>query len=82
MVTKEQLHKLVEELSQDEMEAARRYLEYLRDAGDPLIRLLRHAPFDDEPEDEDEQAAVAEGRANLAAGRVVSHDEVRREFGL
>lgn len=82
MATKEKLHELVEQLPPGEIEAARRYLEYLRDLGDPLLRMLMQAPLDDEPEDEEERAAIAEGRAEIAAGRVVTHDEVKREFGL
>lgn len=82
MVTKEELHRLVEELPQGEMGAARRYLEYLRNMGDPFLRALMEAPLDDELETEDERAAVAEARAELAAGLLVSHDEVRREFSL
>lgn len=82
MVTKEHLHKLVDDLPQGEVEAARRYLEYLRDAGDPLIRVLRQAPLDDEAEDDEERASVAEGRADIAAGRVVRHDEIKQEFGV
>ena len=82
MVTKEELHRLVEELPQGEMEAARRYLEYLRNMGDLLLRALMQAPFDEEPEAEAERPAVAEAYADLAAGRVVGHDDVRREFGL
>ena len=82
MVTKEQLHRLVEELPQGELDAARRYLEYLRNMGDPLLRALMEAPMDDELEAEDERAAMGDARADLAAGRVVGHDAVRREFGL
>lgn len=82
MITKEHLHKLVDPLPQGEIEAARRYLEYLRDAGDPLTRTLGQAPLDDEMEDDEERAAVAEGRADFDSGRVVSHEEIRREFGL
>jgi len=82
VVTKEQPHRLVEELPKGEMDAARRYLEYLRNMGDPFLRALLEAPLDDEPETDDERAAVAEARAELADGRLVGHDEVRREFGL
>ncbi|MDP2728001.1 MAG: hypothetical protein Q8P59_10730 [Dehalococcoidia bacterium] len=82
MITKEELHKLVEDLPQGEMEAARRYLQYLRDLGDPLLRMLMQAPFDDELEDDEERAAIAEARREIAAGQVVSHEDIRREFGL
>ena len=46
-----------------------------------LPRLLRDAPIDDEPETDEERQLVEEARQDLAAGRVVSHEEIRREFG-
>jgi len=46
-----------------------------------LPRVLRDAPIDDEVETDDERQLVKEARQDLAAGRVVSHEEIRREFG-
>lgn len=82
MTTKESLRRLVDELPGSELEAARRYLEYLRDTADPLVRKLLEAPEDDEPQTEKERAAVAEAEEDFKAGRVFSHEEVKREFGL
>lgn len=82
MVTKEELHRLVDELPQGELGAARRYLEYLRNMGDPALRALMQAPLDDEPQEDWERSAVTEAYADIAADRITGHDDVRREFGL
>jgi hypothetical protein len=80
---KERLHRLVDELPDSELHAAARYLEYLRSmGGDPLLRTLMEAPLDDEPETDEERAAVAEAREALARGEVVSDEELKRELGL
>ena len=50
MTLKEKLHRLVDELPEEECHAAERYLEYLRDQGDLLLHRLASAPYDDEPE--------------------------------
>lgn len=51
-------------------------------AEDPVLRSLREAPLDDEPETDEERAAVAEGRDDVRAGRTSTLDEVLAEFGL
>ena len=43
---------------------------------DPVLAALLNAPEDDEPETEYERQAVAEGMADLAAGRVVSSAKI------
>jgi len=45
---KNEVHALVERLPDDELKAARRYLEYLRDAGDPYAHLDTADELDDE----------------------------------
>jgi CO dehydrogenase/acetyl-CoA synthase beta subunit len=82
MTIKEELHRLVDELPESESHAAKRFLEYLRNMGDPVLRAMLEAPEDDEPETEEERAAVAEAQEDFKAGRVVSHQELKREFGL
>jgi hypothetical protein len=83
MTTKSRLHHLVDELSESEVAAAERYLEYLRLVGrDPVLHALLTAPEDDEPETDTERAAVAEGAEDLHHGRAHTLDEVRRELGL
>ena len=76
MTAKEKLRAAVEALSEEEAGDALRLLE--RRDEDPVIAAFRDAP--EEPWTEDDEAAVAEGRADLAAGRTVSLDEAMREF--
>ena len=83
MVTKETLHRLIDDLPESEYTTAHRVLEGLRaliQAG--ALYSIETAPFDDEEETDEERAAVAEARAALARGEVVGHDAVRRELGL
>lgn len=80
MTLKEHLYQLIEELPEHEAVAAVRYLEYLRDREADLPKSLRSAPLDEEPVTPEELAALAEAEEDFAAGRVVSHDEIRREF--
>lgn len=74
------LRRLVDQLPEGELHAARRFLEYVLYHGDPVLRAFKEAPLDDEPESEEERAAVEEARQDFAAGRVVSHEEVKRRL--
>ena len=83
MTTKERLHELINQLPEGEIEAARRYLEYLRDVGDPVLGALLEAPEDDEPEgEEEERAALQDAYDDLRAGRIVSHKKLKRDLAL
>ncbi len=82
MTTRATLHQIIEALPESELVAAERFLAYLRDMADPVRRTLLTAPWDDEPETEDERQAVQEARNELARGEVYPLDEVRREPGL
>jgi len=84
MTIKDRLHQLVDELPEGEAStAAEEALEQLRIYWqDPLARKLLSAPIDDEPETEEERRGVQEAREDLTAGRITSHEEIRREFGL
>ena len=66
MPNKQQLHELVDRLSELELPAASRYLEFL---------LGQEAPIDPQM-----QARIRRARANPSPG--VSHEEVLKEFGL
>jgi hypothetical protein len=82
--TREQLHELVDELPENQLAAAARYLEQLR-ANEPrpsLEEVLANAPYDDESLTDEELAAIDEGFADIAARRVYTTDEVRRQLGL
>lgn len=79
MTTKERLHKLVDDLSEHEAERALALVQGEFD--DPVIAAFRDAPEDDEPWTEDDEAAVKEADEDIAAGRIVSHEEMLRKFG-
>lgn len=81
MTTREKLHRIVDELPEEQLDAALRAIETHSD--DPLIRRLEEAPAEDEEISAEEEAAVQEARDELAAGSpLVSHDEIKREFGV
>jgi hypothetical protein len=82
MTKREAVRKLVDEVPDAELHAAERYLQYLRDQGDPLLRALMNAPEEDELMTEEERAAVEEAMEDVRAGHVVSDDELRRELDI
>jgi hypothetical protein len=82
MTTKATLHQIIEELPESELVAAERFLAYLRDMAAPVHRALLTAPWDDEPETEDERQAVQEARNELARREVYPIEEVQQELGL
>jgi hypothetical protein len=77
MTAKDKLRARVEELSEEEAAAALRLLDRPED---PLTRFLAAAPLDDEPTSPEEEQAVAEARAALARGELISADEIRSEL--
>jgi PHD/YefM family antitoxin component YafN of YafNO toxin-antitoxin module len=77
MTAKEQLRERIETLTEREAERTLRLLDDLRD---PLTKFLDDAPIDDEPTTPAEEAAVAEARADIAAGHTISLEEIKREF--
>jgi len=79
---KERLYRLVDQIPEREIHAAERYLEYLAEHGDPFMRALLNAPESDEPLSDEDREALEEGRAALAAGDVVTDEELRAELGI
>jgi hypothetical protein len=81
--SREVLHALVDEVPEDKLLTATRFLRFLRDVGrDPVGWAFDHAPEDDEQETPEEAEAVAESRAQAARGEVVTAREARRILGL
>ena len=74
---RQDLHMLVDHIPAGDVPAARKILRALMD---PVELSLLSAAVDDEPETEDERAAVERALAEPGAG--TSHEEVLREFGL
>jgi hypothetical protein len=64
-MTRADLHRLVDELPDESVNAA---VVLLTRAKDPVLATLQAAPFDDEPETGEERSAVAEARADRKRG--------------
>ena len=79
---KERLYRLVDQIPEADIRAAERYLEYLAASDDPVMRSLTNAPEDDEPVTPEEEEAVGEALEDVAAGRMHTLEEVKRELGL
>jgi hypothetical protein len=79
---KKDLHDLVDALPQSEAQAARRYLEYLRDLSDPYARMDGRDPFEDMPDGERAELHASLDRAEkeIAAGKSIPADEFLREL--
>jgi hypothetical protein len=80
MTTKERLHKLVDELSEQEGKVALVIVERRRD--DPMLRALVAAPLDDEPSDPGQDASAAEALEAYRHGDGGSSADLRSELGL
>ena len=81
-VEREELRRLVDELPENELNAARRYLEFIRDVGkDPVRFALENAAPDDEPETVEERERAERADEDFMAGQTTSMDELKRELG-
>ena len=76
MTVREELHKLLDALPDSDVPATRKFLRSLLD---PVELSLLAAPSDDEPETEEERAAVE--RALSDPRPEIPMEEVLREFG-
>ena len=79
---RDDLKRLVDSLPDSELHVARRYLQFLSYHNDPLAWSLDQAPYDDEPVTGRDLEAIEEANEDIAAARVVSHEEIKRELGL
>jgi hypothetical protein len=77
-VTKADLHRLVDALPAESLDAVGRWLERVTD--DPMIAVLDAAPWDDEPSDSEQEAAVAEARGAIARGDGIPFDRAKAEL--
>ncbi len=78
VTVREDLHRLIDELPDQELAAARTYLKALRATSDPLATLLAVAPVDDEPVTEEEEAGAAKAREQYRRGETLTADNVKR----
>ncbi len=82
MAARDVVHRLVDAVPERVLPAVARILEALALTVDPVERSLAIAPPDDEPDDDDFDGGLTEARQEALEGKVVSHEEVKREFGL
>ncbi len=80
MTIKDELHRLVDELPQKELYGAKRFLEYLRNMGDPLLQALMEAPEDDEPTTPEEDKGADEAWQEYLRGEARPWEDVREEL--
>lgn len=77
IATREQLHRLVDQLPDGEMATAQRVLEALAAFGnDPFLAMLHNAPQDDEDLTPEEEALIEEGREQLRRGEGRSLEDI------
>ena len=79
-MSRDALYGLIDRIPEEELPAAKRFLEYL--LVNPAYRAALSASPDDEPVTEADAAAIARARNEVRVGKVISHDEILREFGL
>ena len=82
MTVREALHRIVDDLPDSELPAARRVLGALRATADPVLQALLSAPADDEPDDYDFDGGLTEARREARQGLGISHEDAKRELGL
>lgn len=80
MSVREEVIRMVEELSDSDLAVVKRMLQGLLPAQeteeDPLRAFLESCPEDDEPTTEEDLAAIASGREELARGELIPHEEI------
>lgn len=79
--TRQQAHQLIDRMPETQLSGLVQFLETIID---PVAAALRNAPLDDEPETEEEKAAVTEARTWLKnnGGKGIPHAEAMRRLGL
>ncbi|HKI04786.1 MAG TPA: hypothetical protein VKK31_22595 [Thermoanaerobaculia bacterium] len=77
MTERERLRALVEDLPEDEVHEALRFVEHLRKE-DPVLTALRNAQTDDEPVTQEDLMALEEAWEDVRQGRMVPHEEILR----
>jgi len=80
---KQELHALVDDLPEEELHAARRFLAFLRDEGtDPNAHIDDEDPFADMPDEERERlhASLAQSRREIVEGKVFAAVDVIGEL--
>ena len=76
---RKELHQLIDTLPENEIEVAKRFLEFLA-TYDPVIYRLKTAPFDDEPTSEEENLEAKNAWENYLNGKSISSHKAEKEL--
>lgn len=77
----DEINELLAQLPDKSLKRVKRFIEdEMRALQDPVFRSMIEAPIDDEPETASERRAVQQGRKDVAEGRVLSLDDLKREL--
>jgi hypothetical protein len=82
MPSRDSLHRLVDDLPENEISRAERLLEVLKETAEPPRYTLENAPEDEEAETPQEAAAVAEAWRDHREGKSLTTEELKRDLGL
>ena len=79
--TRQHAHELIDRMPETQLSALVQFLETIVD---PVTAALRNPPLDDEPETDEEKAAISEAHQWLQnnGGKGVPHSEAMRRLGL
>ena len=76
---RQELHQLVDTLPENEIEAAKRFLEFLA-TYDPVIYRLQTAPYDNEPTSEEENLEAKNAWEDYFNGKSIPSREAEKEL--
>lgn len=79
---RETVRRLVELVPDQDLATVEKMLRGVVGEADPVRAALAAAPIDDEEVTDEDLAAWEEGRADVAAGRVMTTEELCRQLGL
>jgi hypothetical protein len=77
--TRQRAHELIDHIPETQLSTAVGLLEKILDPG---TAALLNVPIDDEPLDDEERAAIAEGDEWFKRNEGIPHDEAMRRLGL
>ena len=79
---KNRLAELIEQLPEGEIHAAVRYLEYLKDRGDPYLKFLMSVPEEDIELTDKFQRELDRAWKDIDDGQVISSNRLTQQLGL
>ena len=81
-ITRRELKDLIDCVPTDELIVVKRYIQYVIDMQDPLLKTLADAPVDDEALDNSDLVALKEAWEDVAAGNLISNEALKSRLGI